>query len=214
MGGWHRLARLISRPLQVREAAGVGEGSVAPARAIVVLGAALDARSELTEVGQERVRAAAALWRRGGAPLVIPSGGVTRGEVRSEAAAMADELVAQGVPRAAILVEDRARSTAENARYCAQLLREGGAAANPRASAAGASGGVRDASEGPGSALGAVWLVTQPFHGRRAKLCFRRVGFEARVWFIADSIELSDPRRALRWSLREYLAWAKALVVR
>ena len=56
--------------------------------------------------------------------------------------------------------------------------------------------------------------MTQPFHGKRARLCFRRAGFEARVWFIDDSIELRDPRRALRWSLREYLAWAKALVVR
>jgi uncharacterized SAM-binding protein YcdF (DUF218 family) len=249
MGGGQRLARrlylLVSRPLHVREPELERAGAAATtAGAIVVLGAPLDDHDQLTDIGRERAQAAAALWHRGGAARVIPSGGITRGAVRSEAAAMADELVAQGVPREAILLEERARTTAENARYCAELLRarEGqGASAGPRdratSRAAGSSletspvptsgaslGSSRDPSPVPTSGpsagrslrspLGSVWLVTQPFHGRRARLCFRRAGFEARVWPIVDSLEHRDPRRALRWCLREYLAWIKALLVR
>lgn len=237
MGGGQRLARrlylLVSRPLQVREPELERAGAaVATAGAIVVLGAPLDDHDRLTDIGRERAQAAAALWHRGGAARVIPSGGLTRGAARSEAAAMADELMAQGVPREAILLEERARTTAENARYCAELLREGqgeGASAGPlggprdRATAPAAGSSLEPspaptsgASSGPSlrSPLGSVWLVTQPFHGRRARLCFRRAGFEARVWPIVDSLEHRDPRRALRWCLREYLAWIKALLVR
>jgi hypothetical protein len=29
-----------------------------------------------------------------------------------------------------------------------------------------------------------------------------------------DSIQYRDPVRAMRWSLREYLAWSKALLLR
>lgn len=215
MGALQRLAAWIGRPLRVREPAiliGAGGSAVARARAIVVLGAPLDAQDRLTEIGRERARAGAELWRRGGAPLVLVSGAVTRGAARSEAAALADELVAGGVPRAAILLEERARTTAENARGCAALLRA------QEAEMAGGSGGGGEDQDPPGgaseAALGPVWLVTQPFHGRRARLLFRRAGMTGWVWPIEDSLELRDPRRALRWSLREYLAWAKALVVR
>ena len=52
-----------------------------------------------------------------------------------------------------------------------------------------------------------VWLVTQPFHGRRAALLFRRAGLEPRVWHIADSLQYRDRRRGLRWIAREYGAW-------
>lgn len=228
-----RLADWLARPLQVDERAELvggaasqrGEagsaGAVARAVAIVVLGAPLDERGQLTEVGRERARAAAALWHLGGAERVLPTGGVTRGQARSEAAALAEELGALGVPGAAILLEEQARTTAENARCCAALLREQpGQGARPAAGAEerarGGAGGAADPREGgrAGALLGPVWLVTQPFHTRRARLCFRRAGVTAWVWPMADSVQHRDPRRALRWSSREYLAWAKALVVR
>jgi uncharacterized SAM-binding protein YcdF (DUF218 family) len=57
-----------------------------------------------------------------------------------------------------------------------------------------------------------VWLVTQPFHGRRAARLFRGVGFEPHVWHIANSLEYRDRRRALRWVAREYAAWASLIV--
>ena len=59
--------------------------------------------------------------------------------------------------------------------------------------------------------FGAVWIVTQPFHGRRARRCFRRAGLDARVWPIVDGIEEREPSRALRWIAREYAAWLREL---
>ncbi|MGN6104959.1 MAG: YdcF family protein [Kofleriaceae bacterium] len=171
------LARLLERPL-------VLDAPLQPLDAIVVLGAPLDPRGKLTAVLDERVAAAVALWRAGGAPLVVATGGATGGP-RAEAAAIAEALEARGVP--GVLIEDRSRSTAENARHTAALLAERGARR--------------------------VWVVTQPFHGRRAAHLFRGAGLEPHVWHIADSLEYRDRPRALRWLVREYAAWA-ALVVR
>jgi uncharacterized SAM-binding protein YcdF (DUF218 family) len=185
--GW--LAGALARPLGVGEAA--RSPRAAAAEAIIVLGAPLDGDGRLTDIGQERVNAAAELFRRGGGPRIVVSGGVTRGARRSEAAAMAEALAALGVPIAAVVVEARALTTADNARHSAALLR----------SRAGAH--VRPS----------VWLVTQPFHERRARWWFRRVGFEPWIWHIEESLQYRDSARALRWSLREYLAWSKALAL-
>jgi uncharacterized SAM-binding protein YcdF (DUF218 family) len=152
-----------------------------PLDAIVVLGATL-VRDRMTPPLVERVEAAAQLYHAGGAPIVIATGGVTRGASRSEAAAMAEGLGARGVPE--VLVEERSQSTAENAAFTAALL-----------------GDARR-----------VWLVTQPFHGRRAARLFRRAGCDAHVWHIADSLEYRDRRRAARWIVREYAAWASLLL--
>jgi uncharacterized SAM-binding protein YcdF (DUF218 family) len=96
---------------------------------------------------------------------------------RSEADAIADAIEQLGVPN--VERETRAMTTADNARFVAAML--------PR--------GAR------------VWLVTQPFHARRAEYLFRRAGLDARAWHIADSIQYREPRRALRWIAREYAAW-------
>lgn len=82
-----------------------------------------------------------------------------------------------------VLVEDRSQTTAENALFTAALL-----------------GKVR------------VWIVTQPFHGRRAARLFRRAGCDAHVWHIANSLEYRDRRCAARWVVREYAAWASLLL--
>jgi uncharacterized SAM-binding protein YcdF (DUF218 family) len=150
--------------------------------AIVVLGAPLGPADSLTDVLAERVRAAAALYHAGGAPRVIATGGITRGAGRAEADVLADALRAAGIPD--VIVEREALTTADNARFVAALL--------PR--------GAR------------VWLVTQPFHGRRAARLFRAADLDARVWHIDGSLEYADRRRAVRWLLREYAAWAKLLV--
>ncbi|HVK78540.1 MAG TPA: YdcF family protein [Kofleriaceae bacterium] len=157
----------------------------APAAAIVVLGAPLARDGGLSAVVAERVAGGVALWQRGLAPRLIVTGGPT-GARRAEAEVMAEAALAAGVPLDAIVVEPRARSTAENAREVARLV-------------------------GPGAA---VWLVTQPFHGRRARWCFRRAGLTPRVWHLADSLQYRDRDRARRWLVREYAAWARAMVVR
>jgi uncharacterized SAM-binding protein YcdF (DUF218 family) len=167
------LIRLLERPLVV-------DDPLAPADAIVVLGAPLR-NDRLTPILAERVDAAAALWRAGGAPIVIATGGVTSGK-RAEADAIAEALRARGVGD--VIVERDSKTTADNARLTAQLL-------PPRS---------------------VVWLVTQPFHGRRAARLFRDAGLEPRVWHIADSLEYRDRPSALRWVLREYAAWGKLLV--
>ena len=149
--------------------------------AIVVLGAPLGPGAALSPFVAERVAAAAALWRAGGGRLVVATGGVTTGATRAEADAIADALAALGVPD--VLVERASRSTLQNARLCKPLLDAHGARS--------------------------LWLVTQPFHGRRSARVFRAAGFDAHVWHLDDSLEYRDRRRALRWLVREYAAWAR-----
>ncbi|HEX5060219.1 MAG TPA: YdcF family protein [Kofleriaceae bacterium] len=172
------VAKLLEAPLAV------GDTSFEARDAIVVLGAPLTAAGELSQVLEERVAAAVALYRMGGGRLVVASGGPTHG-TRPEAAAIAEALHAAGIPD--VLVEDRSLSTAENARLTAEVL---------------APLGVRT-----------VWIVTQPFHAKRAARLFRRAGLDARSWHIADSVQYRDRGRAVRWLVREYASWA-ALAVR
>ena len=142
--------------------------------AIVVLGAPLTPSGGLTEVLAERVAAAIELQATTGIALVIASGGVTRGAPRAEAAAIAEALPFP------VVVEDRSRSTAENARFTAAIL---------------SARGVREA-----------WLVTHAFHARRARYLFEREGIAARVHIAATG---ADRMRRWRWRLRETAAWAK-----
>ena len=179
---WRALAQVLGRPLAQAPTA------LEPRDAIVVLGAALRSDHRLTPVLAERVAAAAMLFAAGAAPLVIVTGGVTGRVQRSEAAVIADALVLAGVPRASILVEDRAQTTAENARNVAALVAD--------------------------SHVHTIWLVTQPFHARRAEHLFREAGFAARAWHLADSLQYLDHRRAVRWLVREYAAWAKLWLTR
>jgi len=150
------VARVLEVPLAQRDHA------LESRDAIVVLGARLGAGDAITPPLAERVAAAAELYRAGAAPRIVPTGGVTGHATRAEADAIADALVAAGVPREAILVEREAQTTFDNARLTAQLL----------------------------APLGAqrVWLVTQPFHARRAERVFRRAGLVADAWHIADSM--------------------------
>jgi len=164
------IARLLEAPRHEFE----------PLDAIVVLGSPLARGGRLTDILEERVAAAAALYHAGGGRHVVATGGVTHGAPRAEADALAEGLVAAGIPD--VLVERDALTTAENAQLTARLLEPLGARR--------------------------VWLVTQPFHGRRAALLFRRAGLEPRVHHIADSVQYRDRRRAMRWLVREYASWA------
>lgn len=163
------IARLLEAPRHPLE----------PRDAIVVLGSPLAPDGTLTAPLKERVAAAAMLWHAGAGRHVVATGGITQGASRAEAAALAEGLVAAGVPD--VIVEPRALTTADNARYTAELLAP--------------------------HAVRTVWLVTQPFHGRRAALLFRRTGLEPRVWHIADSLQYRDRRREARWVVREVGAW-------
>ncbi|CAN5350572.1 hypothetical protein BH11MYX1_BH11MYX1_44590 [soil metagenome] len=170
---WRMLARVLGAPFAIADRA------FETRDAIVVLGAALR-DDRLTPILAERVAAAVELYRRGAAPRIVTTGGVTAGSSRAEASVLAEALVAAGIPRDAVTIEDRAQTTDDNAQLTARLL-------------------------GPAR----VWLVTQPFHARRAERLFRRAGFDALAWHLAASLQSRRHRRAVRWYLREYAAWAK-----
>jgi uncharacterized SAM-binding protein YcdF (DUF218 family) len=176
------IADLIARALEAPLV--VGQRTGPDADAIVVLGAPLAPDGALSSVLAERVAGGVALWLAGAAPTLVLTGGKGPGARHAEAPAMAAAARAAGVRADAIVVEERSRTTAENAREVAALL----------------PAGAR------------VWIVTQPFHGRRARRVFRRAGLDAEVWHLADSLEYRDRRRALAWLVREYAAWARLAV--
>jgi uncharacterized SAM-binding protein YcdF (DUF218 family) len=183
---WRSLARVLGRPFSIANRELELVVAPEPRDAIVVLGATLGPGDALTPVLAERVAAAVTLFTAGAAPRIIATGGVTGRAQRSEAAVLAEALVVAGVPRDAIVVEDRAQTTHDNARFTALLVKPGAR----------------------------VWLVTQPFHAKRAEHLFRAAGLDARAWHIADSLEYRDHRRATRWYAREYAAWLKVLARR
>ncbi|NJO84975.1 MAG: YdcF family protein, partial [Blastochloris sp.] len=59
-------------------------------------------------------------------PVVICTGGFPYSQVRSEASACAELLRESGVPANAILLEERSRSTEENAFYAEQIMETNG----------------------------------------------------------------------------------------
>lgn len=144
--------------------------AAAPPGAIVVLGAEIRrvqsptpgaaASAGADEVGEdadigplslERVRAAAALHRRTGLPILV-SGGTVGDDPAPIAAVMARSLADDfNVPP--LWVEARSRDTWENARFSAELLRAAG--------------------------ISRVYVVTHAWHMPRALLAFRRAGIEA-----------------------------------
>ena len=179
------LAAWVGRPLARGIAISAEEPAVESRDAIVILGAPLTPAGALSQVLEERLAVGLTLWRAGGGPRVIVTGGATRPGVRAEAVVMAEMAIAAGIDRDAIVIEDRAVSTADNARQVRRIA----------------------------PAVGRVWLATQRFHSRRAIRCFAQVGIDARVAWWRDGLE-RDPVRALRWNAREYAAWLRALTRR
>lgn len=98
-----------------------------------------------------------------------------------EAPTMAARARALGVPDECLRLETAAHNTRENAFFSAALL-------------------IREGRR-------RVWVVTQPFHLRRAVYWCRRAGLEPLAWRMDDSLEWRQPARGLRWVAREYAAW-------
>lgn len=130
------------------------------ADAVVLLGGSLSPphpphqRIEFNEA-VDRIFHAAHLMRAGKAPFLVVAGGVsssTDGSLRA-ADSMAEVLVELGVPREALVLERRSRTTAENALFSKPLLEERGARR--------------------------ILVVTSAAHMRRSLAVFRTLGFEA-----------------------------------
>ena len=113
--------------------------------AIVVLGCpvAADGRANASLV--RRAALGVHLFASGRAPRVVFSGGVTRVGRPSEAAAAAAVARTLGLPSGVITLEERSRTTTENARFVAELL-------------------GRDAR---------IVIATDDYHVRRARWIFR-----------------------------------------
>lgn len=106
------------------------EDALPRADAIVVLGGAqhfywMDREDVSAEdLPRSRVGAGARAWLAGRAPVVILSGGGAPG--RTEARQMARAMQVLGVPRSALLLEERSRDTRQNALNTAELARRHG----------------------------------------------------------------------------------------
>lgn len=100
----------------------------------------------------------------------------------SEAEVMAREAIDAGVARDRLLLEERATSTRESARFSAELLRD--------------------------CEFDELYLVTDAYHQRRARLAFRRVGLAARSDSPRERGGAALPERSRRM-LREWvgLVW-------
>jgi uncharacterized SAM-binding protein YcdF (DUF218 family) len=138
----------LNRPLLWNE-------SPVPAAAIVCLGSGADDGLPSPN-GWHRIRTSVRLYREGFAPVVIFSGGPVEdsgGRPIAEIYAEAARLI--GLPPAAVVIEPRARNTADHPR---RLLETGPLQAH---------GGTNTP----------LLVVTTAYHGLRAALCFRRAGF-------------------------------------
>jgi uncharacterized SAM-binding protein YcdF (DUF218 family) len=102
------------------------ENNTQPADVIVVLGSGLRRDGRPGDALYRRSVWASRLYAQGIAPTVICTGGIGDRQRRSEASACAEVLRANGVPAAVILLEERSRSTEENAIYTRQIMEDAG----------------------------------------------------------------------------------------
>ena len=95
------------------------------ADAIVVLGAA-QYNGRPSPILKARLEHAIDLYQAGAAPFLVVTGGKADGDITTEAASARAYAIQRGVPRSAILSEDRGRTTLESLRGVATLLDQEG----------------------------------------------------------------------------------------
>ena len=123
--------------------------------AIIVLGSGLIEDKVPPLLAQRLTKAKTIYEQFEGRPKLIVSGGQGEDELTSEAAAMANYLMEQGVQKDAILIENRSRTTFENLTFSKAILEEQG--------------------------LGkSVLVVTNSFHALRAGVFMRRLKIPGR----------------------------------
>jgi uncharacterized SAM-binding protein YcdF (DUF218 family) len=97
----------------------------------------------------QRTREAVKVYKEGYAPKLLFSGAAADRSGPSNAAAMRADALRQGVPTSAIIIEEDAVTTAQNASNTAPIIHQLGARS--------------------------IILVTSPYHQRRASLNFRQI---------------------------------------
>lgn len=122
---------------------------------IIIHGAGLKADGTVTRLLGDRCDKAVSLYRRDSTPpILLPSGGQGKDEVCSEAQAMRNYLLQQGIAADHILLEDKSTTTMENLRNCKTLI-----------------------ESRPGRHYTA--LVTSSYHVYRAQRYARKIGLKA-----------------------------------
>jgi uncharacterized SAM-binding protein YcdF (DUF218 family) len=101
-----------------------------------------------------RISKGVQLYKEGWAPVLIFSGAAAEGDV-SNAKAMARIAIRDGVPEDAILIEERSKTTAENATFTSDLLKQKG--------------------------YNSFILVTSPYHQRRTYELFKKENQLAKI---------------------------------
>ena len=145
---------LLGLPLERKYLATQSVDSLPNADAIVLLGGGIGKNEDMTYPdmfeGADRVWHAARLWKAGKAPFVVVSGS-------NDLNAAVPLLLDLGVPREAIVVDNKSRNTYENSRFTERLLLE-------RAEAMAASNAMRAVDAVPPNVL----LVTSAWYMPRA----------------------------------------------
>lgn len=93
---------------------------------IIVLGAGLSRSGRPGWALTRRSSHGAELWHQGFASNIICTGGYGENQTRSEADACREVLNRRGVPSSVIVLEERSRSTEENAMYSKEIMQDNG----------------------------------------------------------------------------------------
>jgi len=159
----------------------IGEqDSAESADIIIVLGSGLRDDGRPGPALTRRSRHGADLWHRGLAPLILCTGGQSEYYPRTEAAACREILLDNGLPEDAVLMEERSRSTEENAIFGKRALDE--------------------------RRLARVILVSDSYHMLRARWLFHKQGIDTFASPLPSN-RIRDPR-ILPYSLaREFIAF-------
>jgi len=141
-------------------------GLLSRADYVIVLGAGLGRRGQVTPLLASRLERGRQVWEalaaRGGSPVLIVSGGQGSDERVPEAEAMAAYLAERGFPAGSLVREDRSRTTEENLAFSKAIMD----AARP------ASPGGRDPQ---------CVIVTSSYHVFRTAIIARKAGIRGQV---------------------------------
>ena len=147
---------------------------------IIVLGSGLRDDGRPGPALTRRSRHGAELWHRGIAPLIICTGGQSEYYPRTEADACRQILLERGLPLDAVLMEERSRSTEENAIFSRRILEE--------------------------RQLSQLVLVSDSYHMLRARWLFGMQGVETFASPVPAS-RIRDPRVYPYALAREFIAF-------
>jgi uncharacterized SAM-binding protein YcdF (DUF218 family) len=138
------------------------------------------------DLASSRVAAGARAWLAGRAPWIVLSGGRSGRSGHSEADRMAYAIERLGIPRNALVLEERSRDTSDNARFTAAIARERG--------------------------IHRIALVTSSLHMPRASLLFRQAGLEVIAVPVPERSDRTQWRQ--RWLPSRRALWRSGRAIK